>query len=556
MRFKKTMAAGLAVAAALALSACGGDSAGNDDAASGTTGHALTIAKPDGAITTQSNNPFVGTGSGMTLGYLNAILEPVGMVNLADPSADVEPWLASQIEWNDDYTAVTLTARDGVTWSDGEAFTADDLAFTFQLRMDNEALNPSALPITGVETDGDQVTVTFETSMFVRQGQVLHVHVLPQHFIETIDDLTTDPLIDLVGTGPYTLTSFTTQAVTLEARDDWWGGDLAVPQLHFVSFNDNTGLITALANGEVDWAQAWITNVDQAFIGHDREHNQQWTPAGLGIDAMFVNTTEAPFDSVAFRQAVNMVIDREAHREIAREGGVPALTSVTGLPSPAGDAFVAPEFQGVEFTVDVDGAKAILEDAGYTGVGTALVDPAGNPVTFTLSVPQGWSDYVTGSSLIVDAVKALGVTATLDTPDADTWWTNRSNGNFQAILHWTDTGSTPFDIFDNTMAARWLEPIGEPADFNFGRFEHPEIDGLLSTYANATSDDERAAALERVQEIFVEEVPVMPIGTRPFIISFNTRNFVGWPDAENPFIVSDFTQPTLPMVLQHLTPVS
>lgn len=211
-----------------------------------------------------------------------------------------------------------------------------------------------------------------------------------------------------------------------------------------MSFNDNTGLVTALQNGEVDWAQAWITNVDSAFLNRDPDHNRQWTPAGLGIDAMFVNTTRPPFDNVAFRQAVNMVIDRDAHREIAREGGgVPALTSVTGLPSPAGDAFVAPEFQGATFEVDVEGAKAILTEAGYTGVGEALVDPQGNPVTFTLSVPQGWSDYVTGSSLIVDAVAALGVTATLETPDADTWWANRSNGNFDAILHWTDTGSTP-----------------------------------------------------------------------------------------------------------------
>ena len=322
-----------------------------------------------------------------------------------------------------------------------------------------------------------------------------------------------------------------------------------------MSFNDNTGLVTALQNGEVDWAQAWITNVDSAFLNRDPDHNRQWTPAGLGIDAMFVNTTRPPFDNVAFRQAVNMVIDRDAHREIAREGGgVPALTSVTGLPSPAGDAFVAPEFQGATFEVDVEGAKAILTEAGYTGVGEALVDPQGNPVTFTLSVPQGWSDYVTGSSLIVDAVAALGVTATLETPDADTWWANRSNGNFDAILHWTDTGSTPWDIFDNTMGGRWLQPIGEGAHYNFGRFEHPEVDGFLTTFANATTAEDREAALVELQRIFVEQVPVMPIGTRPFIISFNTRNYVGWPDEDNPYIVSDFTQPWLSMVLKNLTP--
>jgi len=518
----------------------------------GTCTAALTMAKPDGAITTQSNNPFVGTGSGWTLGYVNAMIEPVAMVNMADPASEPIPWLASDFSWNDDYTVLTITPRENVLWSDGETMTAEDIAYSYELRKDNPALDTTALHIQSVDVENGNVVVTFENGMWTRQLQAIQVQVVPKHYMETIADITTDPMLEIPGTGPYTLTSFTNQGVVMTARDDYWGGPLAVPQLNFVSFNDNTGLITALANGQVDWAQAWIPNVQSAFLNHDPQHNFQWTPAGLGIDTMFVNTTKAPFDNVAFRKAVNMVMDRDAYREIAREGGVPALQSVTGLPSPAGDPFITTEFQGKNYTVDIEGAKQLLTDAGYTGVGTALMDPDGNPVTFTLSVPQGWSDYVTGSTLIVDEVKALGVEATLNTPDADSWWANRSNGNFDAILHWTDTGSTPFDIYDNTMGGRWLEPIGEPADYNFGRFENPEIDGLLNTFSTATTDAERTEALAGIQRIFVDEVPTMPVGTRPFIISYNDRNYTGWPDAANPYIVSDFTQPWLSVVLQHL----
>lgn len=517
--------------------------------------HALTIAKPDGAITVQSNNPFVTTSSARTLGYINAMLEPVGMVNMADPSQEPIPWLASEIDWNDDYTVMTLTPREGVTWSDGTPFTVDDLAYTYELPMNDPALDGAALHINNVEVVDGKAVVTFDNSMYVRVPNVLHISVVPKHYMETISDLTTDPMLELPGTGPYTLTSFTSQAVVMNARDDYWGGQMAVPQLNFVSYNDNTGLITALANGEVDWAQAWIPNVQSAFLDHDAEHNHLWTPAGLSIDAMFVNTTRAPFDNVAFRQAVNMVIDREAHTAIAREGAIPGITSVTGLPTPAGDPFIAPQFQGENYVVDIDGAKQVLEDAGYTGVGTALVDPQGNPVTFTLSVPQGWSDYVTGSSLIVDAVQALGVQATLDTPDADTWWANRASGNFDAILHWTDGGSTPYQIYDNSMGGGWLVPIGESADFNFGRFDNPEAAALLTEYANATDEATRQEKLNEIQQIFVDEVPVMPIGTRPSIISYNTRNYTGWPDDSNPYIVSDFTQVWLPKVLQELRAV-
>ncbi len=340
------------------------------------------------------------------------------------------------------------------------------------------------------------------------------------------------------------LSDFNTQAVELTARDDYWGGELAVPTLYYVSYADNTALTTALANGDADWAQAFIPNVQSAFIDKDAEHNVYWAAAGLGIDTMFVNTTTKPFDDVAFRQAVNLVIDRQKHQKIAREGGVPELTSVTGLPTPAGDAYIADEFQGEDLSVDVDAAKKVLSDAGYTWDGETLVDPDGEAVTFTLSVPQGWNDYVTGISLISDSVKELGVAAAVDTPDADTWWAAKQEGDFQAVLHWTDSGMTPYDLYGDQMDGRFLKPIGEAADFNFGRFDNPEATAALAEYMSATDDATRAAALETVQRIYVEQVPAMPIGTRPFIGQYNTRNYVGWPGEDDPYV--NATRPSRP----------
>ena len=551
----KASAIALGIATALVLTGCS-SSGGNDDDSTTSSGEgaALTIAKPDGAIATESNNPWIGDSSALKLGYVNAIYEPVGIVNVVNPSDEVRPWLASEITWSEDYTSVTLTTREGVKWSDGEDLTADDIAYSYQILVDTPELNTAALDIQDVTVDGDTVTVTFGTPMFAKQDKVLHRFVVPQHVWEGVADPTTETNPDPVGTGPYTLTSFSTESVQLDARDDYWGGELAVPTLYYVSYNDNSALTTALANGDADWAQAFLPNVQSAFVDKDPEHNVYWAPAGLGIDAMFVNTTKKPFDDVAFRQAVNMVIDREQHQQIARESGVPLLTSVTGLPTPAGDPFISDEFVGEEYEVDVDGAKKVLTDAGYTFDGDTLVDPDGEPVTFQLSVPQGWNDYVTGISLIAESVKAIGVEASVDTPDSDSWWAAKGTGDFDAILHWTETGATPYDIYSDTMDARWLKPVGEAADYNFGRFDSPEATAALDAYLAATTDEDRATAIAAAQKIFVDQVPVMPIGTRPFITEFNTRNYVGWPSDDDPYINADPTQPTAVLILTQLEP--
>ena len=258
---------------------------------------------------------------------------------------------------------------------------------------------------------------------------------------------------------------------------------------------------------------------------------------------------------MAFRKAVNTVIDREKHSKIAREGAIPVITSVTGLPSPAGDEFISDEFKGQDYKPDVDAAKKILKEAGYTWDGEQLMDPDGTAVEFDISVPQGWTDYVTGISLISDEIKKLGAKVNVKTPDSDSWTADLNTGNFDAALHWVDTAATPSDYYSDVMDGRWLKPEGEAASYNFGRYDNPEATAALNTYATTTSEDERQKALETIERIFVEDVPAMPVGSRPFFAEYNTRKFTGWPTDDNMYAPADFTLPTAAYVYSSLKAV-
>jgi len=539
---------------ALALTGCSGGGQGGSNGSGSST---LTIAKPDGSavLSTQINNPFISTGSGMSLGYDRMIFEPLAMVNPIGKN-ETTPWLASKVEWNSDYTQLTVTPRSGVKWSDGKAFTADDVVFTYQLIKDNPALDLAGMKLSDVAKSGDTVVLKFSESKFVKQGDVLQVPIVPAHLWKDIADPSKDAVKDAVGTGPYTISTFSSQGVVLKARTDYWGGKVPVDQLKYLEYNDNTGLLRGLQNGETDWAQIFITDYQKNYVDKDPEHNVFWGANILSPDMITVNTTKAPFNDVAFRKAVNMVVDRKAQAEKARSNAGPELKNVTGIPQPTGDQYIADEYKDKEFSIDVDGAKKVLTDAGYTWKNGALMDPSGKAVSFTLQNPQGWNDYVTGIQLISTQVeKTLGADVKVATPDADTWTSNIATGNFDAALHWTGSGSNPWHIYDDTMNGAYLdqEDGGQVAD-NFGRYDNPEATKLLQEYAAASDEATRKTLLDQIQKIFVEEVPAIPVGTHPQLAEYNTRNFTGWPSESNQYATADPTQPWAVQVLMQLKP--
>lgn len=552
-------------ASALLLSGCSGGNAPGTGDPSSTAGStqsgstvqgtaALTIAKPDGAITTQSNNPYLGDSSASTYSYRMVIFESLALVN---PTGDLEttPWLAESVEWSDDYTSLTVVPRAGVTWSDGEPFTGDDIVYTFGQYLDGRLTDTSGLNYTGADVDGDKITLNFKESMFVRQAAVLHTPIVPKHIWEKIADPGTDPLTgegQVVGTGPYVLSNWSTESVTLTARDDWWGGALAVPTLNYISYGDNAALTTALVSGDADWAQAFLPQVEASFLAADAEHNKYFVAPTSGAATLFMNLQQPPFNDKAFREAMAYTIDRQAYVDIAREGASEAIWSRTGL-SDLLKSEILPEFANEVYSVDKDKARQILKDAGYTWNGDdKLVNPQGDVVSFKLSVPAGWSDWNTEQQLISEEVNdILGVEVKIDQPDWGGWDEARTKGTFDAIIHWLEATNNAYGLYTSTMDTRWIGEDGNAA-FNFGRYDNPEVTKALNAYASSSTEEERTTALGVMQTAFTEDIPAIPLGAHPLLGEYNTRNYVGWPDADNPYASGDPTQPHIVQILQKL----
>ncbi|WP_237689247.1 ABC transporter substrate-binding protein [Cellulomonas fulva] len=564
MRKFTTVAASAAVVALLATACSGGgeDPAdGDGDKPTQATSNersdkVLTVGMPNGEASANQNPIAPGAGS-TSFGYAYAIYESLMQVNEIKPNDPPTPWLAEKIEWNDDYTEAVITPRAGVKWSDGEDFTADDIAYSLQIRKDNDELNPDFPGQYGdITTDGSTVTVGFTSGQYVNAVKLYKLLIVPKHIWEN-EDPVTYTADDMIGTGPFTLKSFTPQSVTLVPNDSYWGEKPLVGELRYDAFKDNPGLTTALTSGEAQWGWVFIPDFENTFIAQDPDHFNQVAGGGFGVDVLYLNNEEKPFNDVAFRKALNMVVDRADISATAGYGVWPQIKSVTGLPQPSGDDFIMDEYKGQELSVDVDGAKQVLTDAGYTWDGDALVDPDGEKVSFTLTNPQGWTDYLDALAIIGEGAKALGADAKVEPVVQDTWFNQVINlGDFDASLHWTDGGSTPWNLYSNIMDGASYVPQGEPANWNFGRYQDDEVTAALADFKSATSDADRMAALGTVQKHFVEDVPGLVIWSRPAVAQYSTVNYTGFPTAEDPYANPQPTGPQAALILTKLKPTA
>ncbi|WP_253766169.1 ABC transporter substrate-binding protein [Goodfellowiella coeruleoviolacea] len=545
----------LVVAAAVALTglaACGSGGARQQN-----TAGVLTVGMPNGPQT-ENNNPFLTSSAASSLGYRRLIYEPLAMVNDVKVTEPFKPWLASAWEWSDNYRTLVLTIRDNVTFSDGKPLTAEDVAFTFQLLRDHPSLNIDAVPYRDIAASGNQVTLGFAESQFVRQKKIFEQFVVPKHIWSAIPDPTTDTVKNPIGSGPYVLKSFTPQAATVVLRDRYWQDLPQVKEVRYTSYSDNNAQTTALATGACEWSFTFIPNYQAVYTSKDPEHFKLWFPPVLGIHGLWFNTQRAPFDNPVLRRAVNLVVNRD---DIFNQGEAgyfyPKVDNITGIPTPAGDSFIAPEYQDRTVTVDVEGARKLLTDSGFTFSGDTLNDPTGQPVTLTMTVPSGWSDYVTDLEIIKDNLAAIGITATVDKTNQDTWTKALDTGDFQAALHWSENGTTPYDIYRSIMDGALVKPIGTGGvNGNYGRFDNPEATQALADYANAADDTARAAAMHALQRIHVEQMPVVITSAANAGGEYSTKNWTGWPDEQNPYAPVQTTWENALDVVMHLRPAA
>lgn len=263
-------------------------------------------------------------------GMQNLANEPLWSVDFATGEI-INGLAAGDPVYNEDFTALTIPLREGVTWHDGEPFTSADVVFTVETLMAHDGFNAHTFFVENVAsvTAPDELTVAFEltqpnsrfhTTFLDRWGSTW---IMPKHIFEAVDDPVTFEFNPFVGTGPYKLHSYDEAGfwTVWEKREDWQNsptgilyGEPKPKYIVFQAFANEGAKVVAQLTHQLDAVDLSAEGLSAALAQGDtiRAYQPQfpWVvnndPAMTGIT---FNTKVAPFDDSDVRWALLLAID-------------------------------------------------------------------------------------------------------------------------------------------------------------------------------------------------------------------------------------------------------
>jgi peptide/nickel transport system substrate-binding protein len=465
------------------------------------------------------------------------------------------PWLAESFEYNDDATSLTVTLRDGVTWNDGQPFTADDVVFTYDIMRENPSMSwavEASNAVASVEKV-DDLTVTFNLSSpnprfhlyregFPAVGIWGGITILPKHIWENEDPLTftNNPP---VTTGPYRLKEATQSSVVWERRDDWWATEVlgVTPgprEVHFLHLGAESNVAQALVNNEIDTPNIGILSPGSfQEVARRNESVRAWQAEAPFAWAdpcprvMMVQNATPPLDQPEVRWALSSLIDRQAVVDLAYEG---TTTPAWGI-WPEYDANL-PYFEAIgdlreQYPVDLydpDKATELLTQAGV----------APEDLSLRYLVNADSNEEIKVATVIADQLRAAGIAVETQTLSGSALDDAIRRGDYDLKVH----SFCPGYIVENLdlFHSKNYVPLGEMAPWyerNSFRYQNPELDAVVDEMFQVPPDDTEAltALFQDAMEIWLPDLPVIPIVQAPALVPFNSTYWTGWPTAEDPW---------------------
>jgi len=419
------------------------------------------------------------------------------------------PALAESWEYLSGEKAYLFHLRDGVTWNDGQPFTARDVAFTFQYIRDHPYAWVDSSSVKAVEAVDDQtvkITLVRDYAPFLDQVAGT-LPILPEHVYKDVSDPAgfKDPEA-LTGTGPFELADYNQAQGTylFKANENYYQGSPRVKQIRFVKVSQEMSA-ASLEKGEVDAAMVpgeTVSDLEGRGLSVVKG-SHDW------LAKIMVNHKKEPFSDVRFRRALCYAIDRQELVDTALRGY--GLAGSPGLYAPDSDWYNPDQEQ---YSHDIAEAGRLLEEMGYErSQGSQYYGKDGQTLEIELLATSATERQ---GELIASQLREAGLNVDLRIVDAKTLDSLVEKWQFDlALSGHGGLGGDP---------AILNKVVIDQKSFNSARYnENRTLNDVLEAQIEEMDSDARADLVDRAQELIALELPALPIYYTDSFWAFNDK---------------------------------
>ena len=432
----------------------------------------------------QIGNVDPASGAYAWVGMRSGVMESIFRL---DDSMNVQKNLVDDYSVSDDGLVWTIVLRDGVLFQSGNIMDAAAVKASLERTCSMQSRAEKELNIASIEADGNTLTIT------TREPNPVLPNCLcdPYSGIVDVKSLDTDGNAT-VGTGPFKLVEYVeNERLELDAFDDYWAGKPASKHVTIRSTSDLDASTLALQKGELDACYGLPYDARDLFDGTSGFKISQ--AATSRVYKVYFNLEHEFTGDPNFRKAVCMAIDRVNYASVLVNGaGTPTKSTFPAATAFSDEASLTnvPDF-------DMDGAKALLEQSGYTDSdGDGFLDKDGKKVSLQI-ITYGRTGLPQTSQALQSALRQLGMDV-----------------SFEQLDSTEDRGHA--GTFDLSVYAEVTMPTGDSYSYmmnsystggtnNFGRYSNTEVDNLLAELAVELDTGRRAELTKQIDEIVLSE---------------------------------------------------
>lgn len=455
-------------------------------------------------------NPLLGNDAAavpMNRFLFNALTRP-------DPETfEPRPDLATSWSVSDDGLTWTFDVVTNATWHDGVPFTAEDVKFTYDTILDPNSNSPWRSNLALIESVDvvDADTVQFNLSSPLGSFPTIasyNIAIVPKHVLEgqNISEATQFNTRNPISTGPYKIANVIPGSqYEFVANPDYFMGAPAIERVIFKVLPDVNTQVAQLLSGELDYAVVQPTNLP-ALQRSDRVKIQ--SVPYLGFEHISFNYEHPLFSDPLVRKAMIYAIDRETIIQSVMGGE--AIIGIGPIPPVFSWAFNN-DLEPIPY--DVDRAKELLAEAGWTPGPDGILQKDGERFAFEIGVDQGNPTRERITLIAQQAYQALGMDVSVQVNEWPVYVQKLLGGEW--VAH----------------AGFWVLPpdpdltnyYGPGQSYNTVHYDNPRVTELLQAGRAASDQSERAEIYKELQSVMYDDPPGVVLFYPQDIQAMNAR---------------------------------